>query len=402
MITVTLKPGREGPFRAGHPWVFSGAIGNISAKGPAAPAGSLAHVVSANGQMLGTGYLNPSCSIAVRMLTRSAQAIDITPAFIRSRLAHALALRQTLIPPETTGYRLVNGEGDFLPGFVIDVYDHFVVLQCLTAGADALRAMVIEALVDLLSSYGIRGIYEKSEGRVRKEEGLINRAGMIWGEEPPPIVEIQEHGHRFQVHIQGGQKTGFFLDQRENRALVGSLARGKSILDGFSYTGGFGLYAAKQGAKSVVSVDSAAPAVRLAQANWHANGLTATPETFIQADVFSYLREREEKKEKFDIITLDPPPFVRRRQDVKAGLKGYKDINLQALSRLTPGGQLLTFSCSQHVSPQDFMQAVLFATVDAKREVQILRTLGPAADHPVNIAHLEGAYLKGIWLRMGD
>ena len=399
MITVTLKPGREGPVRAGHPWVFSGAIDNISAK---EPAGSLAHVVTANGQMLGTGYLNPACSIAVRMLTRSAQAIDITPAFIRSRLERALTLRQTLVSPDTTGYRLVNGEGDFLPGFVIDRYDRFVVLQCLTAGADALRSLVVEAVADLLSPHGIHGIYEKSEGRVRKEEGLINRAGAIWGEEPPPIVEIQEHGHRFQVHIQGGQKTGFFLDQRENRALVGSLASGKSVLNGFSYTGGFGLYAAKQGAKSVVSVDSAAPALRVAKANWQANGLTATPETFIQADMFSYLREREEKEEKFDIIILDPPPFIRRRQDVKAGLKGYKEINRHALSRLTSGGQLLTFSCSQHVSPQDFMQAVLFATVDAKREVQILRTLGPAADHPVNIAHLEGTYLKGMWLRIGD
>ncbi len=399
MITVTLKPGREGPVRAGHPWVFSGAIAHISAK---EPAGSLAHVVTANGQMLGTGYLNPACSIAVRMLTRSAQAIDITPAFIRSRLERALTLRQTLVSPDTTGYRLVNGEGDFLPGFVIDRYDRFVVLQCLTAGADALRSLVVEAVADLLSPHGIHGIYEKSEGRVRKEEGLINRAGVIWGEEPPPLVEIQEHGHRFQVHIQGGQKTGFFLDQRENRALVGSLASGKSVLNGFSYTGGFGLYAAKQGAKSVVSVDSAAPALRVAKANWQANGLTATPETFIQADMFSYLREREEKEEKFDIIILDPPPFIRRRQDVKAGLKGYKEINRHALSRLTSGGQLLTFSCSQHVSPQDFMQAVLFATVDAKREVQILRTLGPAADHPVNIAHLEGTYLKGMWLRIGD
>ncbi len=399
MITVTLKPGREGPVRAGHPWLFSGAIAHISAK---EPAGSLAHVVTANGQMLGTGYLNPACSIAVRMLTRSAQAIDITPAFIRSRLERALTLRQTLVSPDTTGYRLVNGEGDFLPGFVIDRYDRFVVLQCLTAGADALRSLVVEAVADLLSPHGIHGIYEKSEGRVRKEEGLINRAGVIWGEEPPPLVEIQEHGHRFQVHIQGGQKTGFFLDQRENRALVGSLASGKSVLNGFSYTGGFGLYAAKQGAKSVVSVDSAAPALRVAKANWQANGLTATPETFIQADMFSYLREREEKEEKFDIIILDPPPFIRRRQDVKAGLKGYKEINRHALSRLTSGGQLLTFSCSQHVSPQDFMQAVLFATVDAKREVQILRTLGPAADHPVNIAHLEGTYLKGMWLRIGD
>jgi 23S rRNA (cytosine1962-C5)-methyltransferase len=405
MITVTLKPGREGPVRAGHPWVFSGAIGNISAK---EPAGSLAHVVTANGQMLGTGYLNPACSIAVRMLIRSAQATAITPAFIRSRLERALTLRQSLIPPNTTGYRLVNGEGDFLPGFVIDVYDRFVVLQCLTAGADALRSVVVEAVADLLSPHGIRGIYEKSEGKVRKEEGLVNRAGVIWGEEPPSIVEIQEHGHRFQVHIQGGQKTGFFLDQRENRALVGSLASGKSVLNGFSYTGGFGLYAAKQGAKSVISVDSAAPALRLAKANWQANGLTATPEAFIQADMFSYLRALEEKEkkgekeEKFDIIILDPPPFIRRRQDVKAGLKGYKDINLHAISRLTSGGQLFTFSCSQHVSALDFMQAILFAAVDAKREVQILRTLGPAADHPVNIAHLEGAYLKGIWLRMGD
>ena len=199
--------------------------------------------------------------------------------------------------------------------------------------------------------------------------------------------------------MQGGQKTGFFLDQRDNRALVGSLARGKHILNGFSYSGGFGVVAAKQGARRVVSVDSSAAALHLARKNWHRNDLSEATGICVQADMFSYLRETTEV---FDLIVLDPPPFIRRRQDVQAGVKGYKEVNLQALRLLSPGGSLFSFSCSQHLSIQDFLQTVLFAAADARRRVQLLQSLGPGLDHPVNLAHGEGAYLKGVWLRVGD
>jgi 23S rRNA (cytosine1962-C5)-methyltransferase len=391
MITVKLKPGREGPVIAGHPWVFSGAIASITGEGPG---GSLAQVVAADGNAVGIGYVNPRCSIAVRMLSRQLEEIDAD--FIRRRLEAALALRRAVVSSDTTAYRLVNGEGDFLPGIIVDVYGPFIVCQYLTAGADILKPLVVEVMVRLFS---LQGIYEKSEGGVRQEEGLTNATGLLWGEEPPPLVEIWENGCRFLVNVRGGQKTGFFLDQRENRTLVGTMAPGKRMLNGFAYTGGFGVVAAKHGANHVVSVDSSEASLRLARKNWHGNGLPDTQGEFVQADMFSYLRETTEP---FDLIVLDPPPFIRRRQDLKVGITGYKEINLQALRLVAPGGQLLTFSCSQHLSTSDFFQTVLFAAADARRNVRVLKHLGPAADHPVNLAHPEGAYLKGLWLWLGD
>lgn len=390
-MIVRLKPGREGPVRAGHPWVFSGAIARTEGE---EPAGTLARVISADGMLIGIGYVNPRCSITVRLLTWQDEAIDAC--FIRKRIVAALTLRQATLPPRTTGYRLINGEGDFLPGIIVDVYGDFLVCQFLTAGADRLKPLIVETLVTLLSPHGI---YEKSEGNVRHEEGLPNAAGVLFGQEPPALVAIEETGCQFFIHIQGGQKTGFFLDQRNNRALVGSLARGKYILNGFSYSGGFGIVAAKQGAQRVVSVDSSATALQLARQNWHGNDLPDATGIFVQSDMFSYLRETTEV---FDAIVLDPPPFIRRRQDVRVGITGYKEINLQALRLLPPGGYLFSFSCSQHLSAQDFLQTVLFAAADARRRVQLLQHLGPGPDHPVNLAHGEGPYLKGVWLRVGD
>lgn len=391
MTTITLKPGREGPVRAGHPWIFSGAIRAIDDQNSA---GGLTRVFTANGELLGIGYHNSRCSIAVRMLSRVETPIDA--AFFRRRLQTALTLRRTLLPTETTGYRLVNGEGDFLPGFIVDVYDQFVVCQCLTAGAEALKPLLLDALVTVLAP---RGIYEKSEGQVRQEEGLANVSGVLWGEEPPAVVEIQENGCWFLVDPRGGQKTGFFFDQRENRALARAVARGQQVLNGFAYTGGFGIASAKGEAAHVISVDSSEAALGLARQNWQRNGFSLSQGDFLRTDMFAYLRQAPRQ---FGLIILDPPPFVRRRQDLSAGLKGYKEINLQAFRKLTPGGQLLTFSCSQHVTTPDFVQTVLFAATDARREVQLLRQLGPAVDHPINLAHGEGAYLKGVWLWVGD
>jgi 23S rRNA (cytosine1962-C5)-methyltransferase len=256
--------------------------------------------------------------------------------------------------------------------------------------------LVVEGLVRLLAP---QGIYEKSEGGVRREEGLTNAAGVLWGEEPPPLVEIQENDCRFLVNVRGGQKTGFFLDQRENRALLGTVAQGKHMLNGFAYTGGFGLVAARNGAKHIISVDSSEAALRLARKNWRINNLPEDQGEFVQADMFSYLRQLTTP---FDLVVLDPPPFIRRHQDLKVGITGYKEINLQALRLVAPGGQLFTFSCSQHLSTADFFQTVLFAAADARRNVRVLKYLGPATDHPVNLAHAEGTYLKGLWLWLGD
>lgn len=391
MITARLKRGREGPVRAGHPWVFSGAIYSLSEE---VTAGSLVHVVTAEGHTLGVGYCNPRCTIAVRLLTRQREAIDAT--FVTKRLTAAVALRKMFLPPQTTGYRLVNGEGDFLPGLVIDIYGEFVVCQFLTAGIEQLKPLIIDALVSLLS---VQGIYEKSEGSVRKEEGLANAVGVLWGQEPPPLVTVEEYGRRFVVHLQGGQKTGFFLDQRENRALLGAVAHGRTVLNGFSYSGGFGVYAGQAGAIHVTSVDSSATALQLAERNWQANDLSLLQAKFIQADMFTYLRETSAS---FDLIVLDPPPFIRRRQDLQAGIRGYKEINVQALRHLLPGGQLFSFSCSQHLSMADFLQVIQFAVADVGCSVRVLKHLGPGLDHPTNVVHVEGTYLKGLWLQIGD
>jgi 23S rRNA (cytosine1962-C5)-methyltransferase len=391
MITVRLKRGREGPVRAGHPWVFSGAIETIPRE---VTAGSLVNVETAEGQSLGIGYCNPHCSIAIRLLTHRPETVDAQ--FIRRRLSSALNLRKMVLPSQTTGYRVVNGEGDFLPGLVVDVYGAFVVCQFLTAGMERLKPLIITTLVALLAP---QGIYEKSEGGVRKEEGLTNASGVLWGQEPPPLVMIEEYGCRFAVHLQGGQKTGFFLDQRENRVLLGTIACGKTVLNGFSYTGGFSVFAGRAGAAEVTSVDTSATALRLARQNWQANGLPDPQGHYIQANMFTYLREVSKS---FDIVVLDPPPFIRRRRDLQAGIKGYKEINLQALRLLPPGGQLLSFSCSQHLSMADFLQMIQFAAADSGRRVQILKLLGPGPDHPTNLIHIEGTYLKGAWLRLGD
>jgi 23S rRNA (cytosine1962-C5)-methyltransferase len=391
VTTVYLKPGREGPVRAGHPWIFSGAIGKFT--GDSAP-GTLVEVCTADGQPLGIGYCNPRCSIAVRMLTRTVETIDAH--FIHKRLEAAFTLRRVILPPATTGYRLINGEGDWLPGLIVDVYGNFLVCQFLTAGMEGLKPLIVNALATLLTP---RGIYEKSEGGVRQEEGLPNAAGVLWGEEAPRLVTLAENGCQFLADIKGGQKTGFFFDQRDNRSLVGSVATGKQILNGFCYTGGFSVFAAKGGAQGVLSVDSSRSALQLAQKNWEQNALPAQSGEFLQADMFSYLRETDKQ---FDLIVLDPPPFIRRRQDRQSGVKGYKDVNLHAFRRISPGGFLLTFSCSQHLSVPDFLQTVLFAAVDAQRPVQVLRHLGPGADHPTALAHGEGSYLKGLWLQIGD
>lgn len=390
MITVRLKPGRDGPVRAGHPWIFSGAIAHVEGE---ADTGALAHVLAADGSAIGIGYVNLRCSIAVRLLTRGQEAIDT--AFFHRRIADALSLRRAVLPAGTTGYRLLNGEGDFLPGIVADVYDRFVVCQYLTAGAERLKPLVVETLAALLTP---QGIYEKSAGAVRREEGLEDATGVLWGAEPPLLLTIHENGCRFLVDIRRGQKTGFFFDQRENRALVGALAAGKRVLNGFAYTGGFGVVAAKQGAALVVSVESSAAALHLARQNWQLNHLAESQAEFIRADMFAYLHQTAEK---FDVIILDPPPFIRRRHDIHPGVSGYKELNCRAFLRLQPGGYLYTFSCSQHLSAAEFLQTVLLAAAEARCEVQVLRHLAQAADHPVNIAHPEGAYLKGLWLRLG-
>jgi 23S rRNA (cytosine1962-C5)-methyltransferase len=388
-VRIVLKAGRDFSVRAGHPWVFSGAIARV--EGDGAP-GCGAEVRAADGRVLGWGTWNSATSIAVRMMTRGARPID--DSLVRERIARALALRALVVG--TDAVRLVNGEGDGFPGLVVDRYADFAVCQFLTAGADALRDEVVAALV---ASTDLRGIFERSEGNVRTAEGLARRVGVLHGEEPPAEIAITESGRRHVVDVRGGQKTGFFLDQRPNRDVVAGLAAGRRVLNLFSYSGGFSIAAARGGAAHVVSVDSSAPALALGEAAWASNGLDAAVGSFIRADVFAYLRDAGDLPAP-DLVVLDPPPFARRRTDRERARAGYKDVNLRALRVAAPDALVMTFSCSQHVAVDEWESAVAAAAMDAGRTCQSLARLGPGIDHPQALAHPEGRYLKGLLLRV--
>ena len=388
MRTVVLKPGREARVRAGHPWIFSGAV--ATGLDDAEP-GELVRVQTASGGYLATGYCNPRTTIAVRVLTLADEAIDA--AFVGRRVDQALVLRSTTLPPALAAFRVVNGEGDRLPGVVVDRYGDFLVCQFLTAGAARLASIVVSALRERLAP---RGIFERSEGAVRIEEGLSSKQGVLAGEDPPSCLTIEEAGDRFLVDVVHGQKTGFFLDQRESRARVRELAPGRRVLNVFAYTGAFAIAAARAGAAAIVSVDTSRPALALAEAAWAANGLPPAAGRFVVDDVFEFLRGAQEQ---YDLVLVDPPPFVRRRRDLAAGLRGYKDVNLHAIRRLAPGGWLLTSSCSQHVSWTAFRDVVAAAAADAGRSATLVAEAGQPSDHPVALAHPEGAYLKVLLLR---
>jgi 23S rRNA (cytosine1962-C5)-methyltransferase len=386
-MRVVLKPGRDFSVRAGHPWIFSGAVTRTEGD---ATAGAVAEVVAGDGRLLGYGTWHPGQSIAVRMLTRGARRIDAE--LVRERLADALALRGLVTG--TDALRLVNGEGDRLPGLVVDRYAEFVVCQFITAGADALKPMVVDALTELVRP---RGIYERSEGSVRTAEGLPRTCGVLVGEEPPPELIINESGRRYIVDVRGGQKTGFFLDQRPNRDLVATLASGRRVLNLFAYSGGFSIAAGRGGATHVTSVDSSAAALALAEAAWRLTDLPPEAGDVVRADVFEYLRTDVPP---CDLVILDPPPFARRRADRERARAGYKDVNLHALRVAAPGALVLTFSCSQHVDAAEWEAAVAAAAADAGRWCQLLARLGPGIDHPQGLAHTEGRYLKGLLLRV--
>lgn len=389
MYRIHLKKGRERPVIGGHPWIFSGAIEKIEEKADNEP---IVDVLDYQGRWLARGLYNPKSQIRVRLLSWEKEAIDA--AFFSRRIAAAAALRARLVSPSTNAYRVVNGEGDLLPGVIADRYGDYIVCQFFTAGMEELKSRFIEALAAELKP---KGIYDRSEGGVRDEEGLLPSVGVVYGEEPPELIEIEEYGNRFLVDLRGGQKTGFFLDQRDNRALIASLAPGTIVFNCFAYTGGFSVYALRAGAERVISLDSSSPALDLAKRNLRLNGLEAHDGDFIRADAFSFLKNF---KEKIDILILDPPSLAHRRGDVEAAAGGYKFLNLHGLKLLPRGGLLLTFCCSQHVAIDLFQKIVFGAAVDARRKVQMLKRLGPAPDHPVSLHHPEGEYLKGLLLRV--
>jgi 23S rRNA (cytosine1962-C5)-methyltransferase len=386
LARAILKRGREGPVRGGNPWIFSQAIERIE---PSVEAGALVTVHDASGALLGTGYCNPATTIAIRML-----AWGETPAIeelVARRLKSALELRRRFIRDDTNSYRLVNGDGDGLSGVVVDRFGEVIVVQILTAGADRMRATIVAALNDLLHP---RSILERSHGAVRKQEGFEDRIAVLAGE---PVTETiaTENNIKLKLDFEHGQKTGYFLDQRDNRAMVGAIASGARVLDCFCYQGGFSLTALAGGASKVVAVDTSARALEIARQNLELNGYPASAVELVHGEAGRFMADTANR---FDLIVLDPPPLARSRGDAERAGRLYVELNAVAMRALAPGGRLMTFSCSTHFRADDFVRAVRFAASNAGRTLRLIAHLGPGADHPVLLGHGEGEYLTGVLL----
>jgi 23S rRNA (cytosine1962-C5)-methyltransferase len=392
---LLLKPERDRSVRRRHPWLFSGAIARLS---DGAEDGGLVDIVSDSGEWLARGYLNRRSQIVARLLTWDGEQ-TVDDDFWRRRLAQAIAGRAALsADPQTTAFRLVNAESDGLPGLVVDRYGDWLVVQALTLGIERRKEALLGSLVDLLA--GVRGVYERSDAEVREKEGLEATTGLLWGDEPPDPVEVLENGYRFLVDIKRGHKTGFYLDQRENRARLPAYSGGAEVLNAFAYTGAFGVYALGGGAARVVNVDTLEGALALARRHVQINDFAGADVAYEAADVFAQLRAYRAAGRQFDLIVLDPPRFALSRSHIKRASRGYKDINWIAFQLLRRGGVLATFSCSGLVSRELFQKIVLGAALDAGRDVQIIAHLSQASDHPVALNFPEAAYLKGLLCRV--
>jgi 23S rRNA (cytosine1962-C5)-methyltransferase len=357
--------------------------------------GDLVWVADSGCGYLATGYLNRHSQIRVRLLTWDSDE-QVDEGFWRCRLERAIAGREALAcDPVTNAYRLVNAEADGLPGLVVDRYEEWLAVQCLTMGMARRRDEIVPLLVELLHP---AGIYARDDAGVRSKEGLPLETGPLWGGEPPERLEIRENDHRFWVDLRKGHKTGFYLDQRENRARSAAYAGGARVLNAFSYTGAFGVYAARAGAKSVVNVDSSYQVLEWAEENVRLNA--CAEQEMIAGDVFQVLRGYLEEGQRFDVVILDPPKFAASQAQLRGATRGYKDINRLALKLLRPGGLLVTFSCSGLVGAELFQKIVFGASIDAGRDVQILERLAQGPDHPVLLTFPESAYLKGFVCRV--
>lgn len=393
MITAraTLKPKREESLLRFHPWIFSGAIAHIEGS-PAE--GDIVAVYSANGSLLAYGHYQIG-SISIRILNFGECTID--DAFWYNRFANAYHLRKQLgltDSGETTAYRLIHGEGDFLPGLIVDIYGSTAVIQAHSAGMYQSRDTIVKLLQRLYGNR-LKAIYDKSASTVPFKAGLNAKDGYLFGTSEESA--IKEYGKPFCVDWEEGQKTGFFLDQRENRRLLEAYSKNAKVLNTFCYTGGFSVYALHGGAKLVDSVDSSKKAINLTDKNIQLSFGDTDKHRSFAVDTFDFLRESTES---YDIIVLDPPAFAKHQSALRNALQAYKRLNVAALGRLCKGGLLFTFSCSQAVDRENFQNAVFSAAAISKRNVRIIHRLGQPADHPVSIYHPEGDYLKGLVLQV--
>ncbi|MBX3662362.1 MAG: class I SAM-dependent methyltransferase [Burkholderiales bacterium] len=392
MHKLILKPGREKSLKRRHPWVFSGAIAKVEAK---PQLGDSVEVFSADGAFLAVAAYSPESQIRARVWSWIAG--DIDAAFFAQRVARAAAARSVSAGDSA---RLVHGESDGLPGVIADRYGDTVVVQLLSAGAERWRGAIADALAALP---GVARVIERSDADVRALEGLPPQSGLLRGEAAGAPMIVREHGLEFAVDAEQGHKTGFYLDQRDNRLLLRGLAQDKTVLDCFCYCGGFALNALAGGAKSVTAIDSSGPALAAAKANAGRNKLPGDGQTaeWLEADVFKTLRSFRDGGRKFDIIVLDPPKLAPTAAHAEKAARAYKDINLLGFKLLNPGGLLMTYSCSGGVSPDLFQKIVAGAALDAGVDARIERWLHASADHPVALNFPEGEYLKGLLLRAG-
>lgn len=392
--TIHLSPGKEKSLRRLHPWVFSGAIARV--KGSPAD-GETVSVHSSTGDWLGYGAWSSKSQIRVRIWSFN-QSDTIDEQFFNDRIGAAIELRKSL-SINSNAWRVVAAESDELPGITIDKYDNWLVCQLLSTGAERWRDTIVAAL---RSYFPECNIFERSDVDVRKKEGLQPIVQLLYsadGEPPPATAWINENGLQLGVDIQAGHKTGYYLDQRDSRQAIRAYAKGKRVLNAFSYTGGFGIYAAAAGASQVVNLDVSEPALAQAVSNQEQNELAAGCFENMKIDVFEALRKFHHQGERFDVIVLDPPKFVDSKANLLNACRGYKDINRLACMILKPGGTLITFSCSGLLSGELFQKVVADAALDAKRPMHIIEHLYQSADHPVRTNFPESLYLKGLVLR---
>jgi 23S rRNA (cytosine1962-C5)-methyltransferase len=389
---IVLKRGREKSLRRRHPWIFSGAVERVTGK-PAS--GDTVEVKDSSGQTLARASYSPKSQIRARAWTFD-PAEEVDAGFFRRRVMRAAALREALpAARHANAFRLVHGESDGLPGLIVDRYADVLVAQFLAAGVERWREPILDALVELS---GCSAVYERSDAETRKLEGLPARVGFARGDREAKRCPIIEYGLNFRVDVEQGQKTGFFLDQRENRQRIRALAAGREVLDGFSYTGGFAINALAGGARRVLALESSQEAIQVARENVAANPFDASQLEFVQADVFKHLRSLRDQGASFDLVVLDPPKFAPTAAQARNAARAYKDINLLAFKLLRPGGLLATFSCSGGVDAALFQSIVAGAALDAGAEAKIVERFGAAPDHPVALEFPEGEYLKGLLL----
>ena len=392
---IYLQDGREKSLLRKHPWVFSGAVERVQGN-PAS--GDTIQLCDQQGGFLAWAAYNTQSQICARVWSWQAEEI-IDAGFFRRRISSALAERKALmLDQHSNGMRLIHGESDGLPGLIVDQYDKVLVLQLGSAGVERWRETIADILLELCQP---ACIYERSDSDGRELEGLPVRNEILRGKLPENL-SVTENGIRIAVDVAAGQKTGFYLDQRDNRKLVGSLSEGREVLNCFCYTGGFSLYALRGGAKSVLSIDSSGEALQLAQRNMELNGMDANLTEWLDQDVFEALRKLRDQNRKFDLIILDPPKFAPTAAFAEKAARAYKDINLLGFKLLRPGGLLATFSCSGGINDELFQKIIAGAALDAGVEAQIVYSMHAAADHPVKLNFPEGAYLKGLVLRVMD